>query len=157
MLVIGGLVVVQRTAAPKDSTPQDEPPTIPMPAAAVSVPARAQPDRLGAEHAAVAAIRMTGRIATAGFISRSDVIGSIASVRERLPLVVSFGGERFRILDLDGDLVAHATVCPHWLGPLEATLVVEGCIRCPWHGYAFEVRTGRSADGRGLEIGRAHV
>lgn len=82
-------------------------------------------------------------------------LGPVAAVRARLPLVVSFGGERFRIVDLDGDLVAHAAVCPHWLGPLDATPVVEGCIRCPWHGYAFEVRTGRSADGRGLALAPA--
>ena len=82
-------------------------------------------------------------------------LGPVAAVRARLPLVVSFGGERFRIVDLDGDLVAHAAVCPHWLGPLEATIVVEGCIRCPWHGYAFEVRTGHSADGRRLTLASA--
>ena len=82
-------------------------------------------------------------------------LGSMASVRARLPLVVSFGGERFRIVDLDGDLVAHAAVCPHWLGPLGAAPVVKGCIQCPWHGYAFDVRTGRSTDGRGLTLAPA--
>ena len=87
--------------------------------------------------------------------ARPRSLGAIASVRARLPLVVSFGGERFRIVDLDGDLVAHAAVCPHWLGPLDGTPVIEGCIRCPWHGYAFEVRTGRSADGRGLTLAPA--
>ena len=81
MLVIGGLLVVQRTAARKDSAPRGEAPTIPVPEVAASVPARLQPDKAGAEHAAVAAVRMTGKIATAGFISRSDLIGSIASVR----------------------------------------------------------------------------
>ncbi len=82
-------------------------------------------------------------------------LGAIASVRARLPLLVSFGGERFRIVDLDGELIAHAATCPHWLGPLGAAPVIDGCIRCPWHGYAFDVRTGRSADGRGLALAAA--
>ena len=43
----------------------------------------------------------------------------------------------------------------HWLGPLEDAAVHDGCITCPWHGYRFDVRTGASADGRGLRLGAA--
>jgi nitrite reductase/ring-hydroxylating ferredoxin subunit len=25
-------------------------------------------------------------------------------------------------------------------------------VRCPWHDYAFDVRTGQSADGRNLSL-----
>ena len=49
-------------------------------------------------------------------------------------------------------LMAYAATCPHWLGPLDATPVVDGCVRCPWHGYRFDVRSGGSADGRGLRL-----
>jgi nitrite reductase/ring-hydroxylating ferredoxin subunit len=86
---------------------------------------------------------------------RSKVLGLIADVRARVPLVVEFGGEPFRIVELEGRLVAHAATCPHWLGPLDQAMVVDGCIRCPWHGYRFDVRTGASADGRGLSLPRA--
>ena len=83
---------------------------------------------------------------------RTRHLGAIDALRRRLPLVITFGGERFRIVDLDGVLVVHGVTCPHWLGPLEATRIVAGCIRCPWHGYSFDVRTGRSAEGRGLRL-----
>ena len=79
VLVAGASLVVQRTATPKDSTSQGEAPAIPSPPAAVSSPTRPQPDRAGAEQAARTAVRMTGEIATAGFISRADLIGSIYS------------------------------------------------------------------------------
>ena len=80
-------------------------------------------------------------------------LGAVASVRAKLPLVVSFGGERFRLVDLDGAIIAHAATCPHWLGPLDESPLTGNCIvRCPWHGYAFDVRTGESADGRGLKL-----
>jgi nitrite reductase/ring-hydroxylating ferredoxin subunit len=56
------------------------------------------------------------------------------------------------LVDLDGALVAHATRCPHRLGPLEDAAVVEGAITCPWHGWRFDLRTGRSADQRGARL-----
>lgn len=79
-------------------------------------------------------------------------LGDVHEVQNSLPLIVEFGGERFRLLELDGGLVAHGAVCPHWLAPLDETSVVDGCLRCPWHGYLFDVRTGRSADDHGSRL-----
>lgn len=80
-------------------------------------------------------------------------LGAVAAVAPGL--VFTFGRERFRLDELDGILVAHGVTCPHWLGPLDTVPVVDGCVRCPWHGYAFDVATGRSADGRDLRLARA--
>ena len=47
-------------------------------------------------------------------------LGPLSELRSRLPLLVELDGEPFRILELeDGVLVAHSTICPHWLGPLD--------------------------------------
>ena len=47
-------------------------------------------------------------------------LGPLSELRARLPLLVEVDGEPFRILELeDGRLIAHSTICPHWLGPLE--------------------------------------
>jgi nitrite reductase/ring-hydroxylating ferredoxin subunit len=51
-----------------------------------------------------------------------------------------------------GALVAHSTICPHWLGPLEEAAPENGVLRCPWHGYLFDLRTGASVDGRGCRL-----
>lgn len=72
-----------------------------------------------------------------------------------LPLIFPFGPSRFRLVDLDGRLVAHSIICPHWLGPLDQAVVEAGRISCPWHGYCFDVATGRSADGQGLRLAAA--
>jgi nitrite reductase/ring-hydroxylating ferredoxin subunit len=86
--------------------------------------------------------------------ARPRRLGLLADVRVRLPLTVTFGGERFRIVDLDGALVAHALTCPHWLGPLDGP-VENGRVRCPWHDYVFDVASGASCDGRGLKLAPA--
>jgi nitrite reductase/ring-hydroxylating ferredoxin subunit len=71
-----------------------------------------------------------------------------------LPLTVEFGGRPFRVIALeDGGLVAHSTICPHWLGPLDETAIEDGhVLRCPWHDYRFDARTGASCDGRGYQL-----
>ena len=69
-------------------------------------------------------------------------IGEEQAVRARLPLLFELGGARFRLVDLDGELVAHATICPHWQGPLDIVPVIDGALRCPWHGYRFDVASG---------------
>jgi nitrite reductase/ring-hydroxylating ferredoxin subunit len=80
-------------------------------------------------------------------------LGSLAEVRRRLPLVLELGGESWRVVEVGGELLVHTTRCPHRLGPLEeARLEEDGCLRCPWHGYRFDLRTGASADGRRLRL-----
>jgi nitrite reductase/ring-hydroxylating ferredoxin subunit len=87
------------------------------------------------------------------YTSREGVdLGPLEALRRRLPLVVEFAGHRYRVIDLEGELVAHSTECPHWLGPLEDCAVEAGDVVCPWHGYRFDVATGRSSEGRSLKL-----
>ena len=79
-------------------------------------------------------------------------LGDITALRSKLPLVVDFQGHRFRVVEVEGELLTHSIECPHWLGPLEACEIEAGEITCPWHGYRFDVATGQSADDRGLRL-----
>ncbi|WP_161978319.1 Rieske (2Fe-2S) protein [Sphingomonas oligophenolica] len=72
-------------------------------------------------------------------------LGDEHLVRAALPLFFELGGAIFRLVRLNGNLVAHAAICPHWLGPLDTAPVIDGAIRCPWHGYRFDVVSGRCA------------
>lgn len=79
-------------------------------------------------------------------------LGTGAELRTRLPLTVEFAGERWRIV-ADGDVLrVHAANCPHMLGPLDEGPVVDGCVRCPWHGYRFDVVSGAGRDGVTLRL-----
>ena len=59
---------------------------------------------------------------------------------------------RMREIEVNGVRLRHPTVCPHLGGPLDDAPVEDGCVRCPWHGYRFDVRTGRNLDGRALRL-----
>lgn len=49
---------------------------------------------------------------------------------------------------LAGDhIVAYADRCTHRGAPLDEGELVDGCIVCPWHGSAFDVRDGAVARG----------
>lgn len=82
-------------------------------------------------------------------------LGEDDQVRARAPFSVEVGGRSFRVVEVAGELLAHSTVCPHRLGPLGDIPIEDGCVRCPWHGYRFDVRTGRSSDGRRLRLAPA--
>ena len=82
-------------------------------------------------------------------------LGAEQAVRAALPLVFDFGEAPFRLVDLDGELVAHSTVCPHWLGTLDEAPVIGCQVRCPWHGYRFDVASGACAAHPALKLGPA--
>ena len=82
-------------------------------------------------------------------------IGEEHTVRARLPIFFELGGAPFRLVDLDGRLAAHSTICPHWQGPLDTAPVIGGAIRCPWHGYRFGVASGTCFEHPALKLAPA--
>ena len=79
-------------------------------------------------------------------------LGTVKSVAEGLPLQVMAFGSRVQVVELAGEWIVHSLTCPHSLGPLDESEIEDGEIECPWHGYRFDVKTGRSCDGRGLRM-----
>ena len=45
---------------------------------------------------------------------------------------------------IGGDLAAVDNVCPHRVGPLGQGWVEGNAVVCPWHSWAFDLRTGVS-------------
>lgn len=53
------------------------------------------------------------------------------------------GGRIVALFHVDGQFFALDGICPHAGGPL-ARGKLNGCIvTCPWHGWQFDVATGR--------------
>lgn len=82
-------------------------------------------------------------------------LGPLEQVRSQLPLTIEERGRQFRIVETEGKLVAHATVCPHTLGPLGTASVTDGIIECPWHGFRFDVVSGRCVSGHDCRLAPA--
>jgi nitrite reductase/ring-hydroxylating ferredoxin subunit len=79
-------------------------------------------------------------------------LGLLSSLQDRLPLDLEIGGRPFRLIEHEGKLVAHSTVCPHRLGPLGDSPPEGRELRCPWHGYRFDLFSGASCEGRRLRL-----
>ncbi len=53
------------------------------------------------------------------------------------------GRRAFSVREVAGELVAHQSICPHLLGPLNEFDEASDTLRCPWHGYQFDVASGQ--------------
>ncbi|MCC6177752.1 MAG: Rieske (2Fe-2S) protein [Chloroflexi bacterium] len=58
--------------------------------------------------------------------------------------VFEVDGFRIVVVNSAGELYALDNQCPHLGGPLDRGTCDDGIITCPWHGWRFNVRTGRA-------------
>jgi nitrite reductase (NADH) small subunit len=58
----------------------------------------------------------------------------------------SAGGRTLCVANLNGAVAVLDGTCPHEGGPLGEGSVEDGRVVCPWHGFAFDVRTGAASD-----------
>jgi nitrite reductase/ring-hydroxylating ferredoxin subunit len=94
-------------------------------------------------------------------VDETQVLELDASITASLPQTVTLSGRRFVLNRLDGvdadeegQWVVYPAQCPHQLGSLESAPLVDGVVRCPWHGYEFDVRTGACISGSHCQFGR---
>jgi nitrite reductase/ring-hydroxylating ferredoxin subunit len=48
------------------------------------------------------------------------------------------------LANVDGTIYAFSDSCRHEGGPLSSGVLIEDTVTCPWHGWAYSVRTGKS-------------
>jgi nitrite reductase/ring-hydroxylating ferredoxin subunit len=91
---------------------------------------------------------------------RSVVVARADEILPGQRKIVAVGGRSIGVFNIAGEYFALRNRCPHQGGPLCAgvqfgSLRSDGpgdyqrgadaeVIRCPWHGWEFEIRTGRS-------------
>jgi 3-phenylpropionate/trans-cinnamate dioxygenase ferredoxin subunit len=89
-----------------------------------------------------------------------QVVARAGDVAPGTSIVVTVKGRDIGIFNLDGEYFALANRCPHAGGPLCQGRIValvqsdgpghyrltrhREFLRCPWHGWEFEIRTGQS-------------
>jgi 3-phenylpropionate/trans-cinnamate dioxygenase ferredoxin subunit len=91
---------------------------------------------------------------------RSVVVAAAGEIAPGQRKIVQVGGRSIGVFNVGGEFFALRNRCPHQGGPLcegvqfaplrsatpgEYDRGPDGeVIRCPWHGWEFEIRTGRS-------------
>jgi nitrite reductase/ring-hydroxylating ferredoxin subunit len=73
-------------------------------------------------------------------------IGSLDDFPPRVPKDVSVEGKSLLVVNLGEKLMACANICPHAGKPLHEGELAGTVLTCPFHGYAFDLRTGRNVD-----------
>ncbi|MFN8633814.1 MAG: Rieske (2Fe-2S) protein [Chloroflexota bacterium] len=88
------------------------------------------------------------------------VVGTVDEIEPGTAKIVEVGGRSIGIYNVNGEYFALLNRCPHQAGPLckgnrygflKSGAVGEyeysrpgEIVRCPWHGWEFDVRTGQS-------------
>jgi nitrite reductase/ring-hydroxylating ferredoxin subunit len=60
---------------------------------------------------------------------------------------VEHEGRIYALFNVGGVISAIDGVCPHQGGPLAEGRLEGTSVTCPWHGWRFDVRTGKTALG----------
>jgi nitrite reductase (NADH) small subunit len=63
------------------------------------------------------------------------------------------GGKTICVANVNGNYSAMDNVCLHRGGPLGQGMIENGKVVCPWHGWAWDTRTGEAAQNAAMKIG----
>jgi nitrite reductase/ring-hydroxylating ferredoxin subunit len=77
------------------------------------------------------------------FVCQKDEIKKGQSKKVSLSLDKGLAKD-IAIFNIDGKFYALSNVCAHKGGPLSEGLLEKYLVTCPWHGWKFDVRNGKS-------------
>jgi nitrite reductase (NADH) small subunit len=70
-------------------------------------------------------------------------VASAGQLKDGEGLVVPVATEEVALFRIEGRVYACTNVCPHRGGPLGDGSLDGKVVSCPWHGWEFNVTTGR--------------
>ena len=57
---------------------------------------------------------------------------------------VEVDGLPIALANVGGAIYAFSDVCRHQGGPLSSGVLIDDTVTCPWHGWTYNVRTGKA-------------
>ena len=57
---------------------------------------------------------------------------------------VEVDGLPIALANIDGAVYAFSDTCRHEGGPLSSGVLIDDTVTCPWHGWTYNVRTGKA-------------
>lgn len=76
----------------------------------------------------------------------------VADLPPGVGCVADVGGKLLALFNIDGHYVAVDNACPHRGGPLGEGDLDGRVVRCPWHGWAWDVTTGANVNNPAVRI-----
>lgn len=70
-------------------------------------------------------------------------VASLSEIPPGTAIEVTVSDRVIAVFNVDGALYALDGICPHSGGPLAKGRLAGQIITCPWHGWQFDVTTGR--------------
>jgi len=71
-------------------------------------------------------------------------VASLADLPPGSRAVVEVKERTLALFNIEGRIYAIDNWCSHRGGPLGEGPVKDGVVSCPWHGWQFDLRTGKS-------------
>ena len=79
-------------------------------------------------------------------------IATTDQIAEGKGITVKADGKEIALFKYEGKIYAVDAVCPHLGGPLGEGCLDKDLVTCPWHGWQFDVRTGKCESMPGEDI-----
>src|SRR5262249_53057332 len=69
-------------------------------------------------------------------------VGALSQLPPGSVMQAEIGENTYAICNFQGELHAYDGICPHAGGPLSEGAIEGNNLVCPWHGWAYDCRTG---------------
>lgn len=71
-------------------------------------------------------------------------VASTGEIREGTGKPVEVAGKVIALFNVHGKYYAIDNICKHRGGPLGEGMLDDNIVTCPWHGWQYDVTTGKS-------------
>ena len=73
--------------------------------------------------------------------AQEKIVGEVADLKSDLHITFEFDRQQYE-LRFERSWRLRPLICSHLLGPFEPSEQSDSIVRCPWHGYQFDVESG---------------
>ena len=71
-------------------------------------------------------------------------VAALADISPGRMLYADVDGLPIALANVGGTIYAFSDSCRHEGGPLSAGVLIDDTVTCPWHGWTYNVRTGKA-------------
>ncbi|MBM4124141.1 MAG: Rieske 2Fe-2S domain-containing protein [Nitrospira sp.] len=85
-------------------------------------------------------------------MTKAVTVAKLTDLEPGACLSVEAEGVYIALYNVDGTIYATDNTCPHAGGPLGEGTLCGDVVECPWHGWRFNVKTGKRPENPDLTV-----